>query len=115
MTNKGGYKMIDGKKYVEFIAKRKNVQIEGFVDTNEIDDDECIQFYDHQGFENGYNLPTNPYKDTEIQEWDDYETLITYWAQDDMFLQYLWDCQDEYYKTERSGYTLIINPDLKEE
>lgn len=94
---------------IEFTIKRKNATISGFVDADEIDDDECIQFYDHQGFENGYNLPTNPYKDTEMQEWADYETLVTYWTQDDMFLQWLWDCRDEDHITERPGYTLIIN------
>ena len=94
---------------IEFTIKRKNATISGFVDADEIDDDECIQFYDHQGFENGYNLPTNPYKDTEMQEWDDYETLVTYWTQDDMFLQWLWDCRDEDHIIERPGYTLIIN------
>lgn len=36
--------MIDGKEYVEFTAKRNNVEIEGFVDLDEIDDDECIHF-----------------------------------------------------------------------
>lgn len=107
--------MIDEKKYVSFIAKRKNVQIEGFVDIDEINDNECLQFYDHQGFENGYNVPTNPYNDeTEMEEWTNYEYLISYLAQDDLFIQYLFDFQNEYYKTERLGYTLIINPDLKE-
>ena len=95
---------------IEFTIKRKNATISGFVDLDEIDDDECIQFYDHQGFENGYNVPTNPYNDeTEIEEWDDYENLVTYWTQDDMFLQWLWDCRDEDLIIERPGYTLFIN------
>lgn len=95
---------------IEFTIKRKNATISGFVDLDEIDDDECIQFYDHQGFENGYNVPTNPYNDeTEMEEWADYENLVTYWTQDDMFLQWLWDCRDEDRIIERPGYTLIIN------
>lgn len=113
--NKGGYKMIDKTKYVEFTAKRNNVQIKGFVDIDEIDDNECLQFYNHQGFEGGYRVPTNPYNnETELNDWIDYEYLISYLAQDDLFIQYLFDFQNEYYKTERPGYTLIINPDLKE-
>ena len=95
---------------IEFTIKRKNATISGFVDLDEIDDDECIQFYDHQGFENGYNVPTNPYNDeTEMEEWADYENLVTYRTQDDMFLQWLWDCRDEDRIIERPGYTLIIN------
>ena len=95
---------------IEFTIKRKNETISGFVDLDEIDDDECIQFYDHQGFENGYNVPTNPYNDeTEMEEWADYENLVTYWTQDDMFLQWLWDCRDEDRIIERPGYTLFIN------
>ena len=100
---------------IEYTIKRNNATISGFVNTNEIDDDSPIQFYNHQGFENGYNLPTNPYNEnTEIQEWADYENLLTYWAQDNMFLQSLWDFQNEYYKTRRPGYILIINPELQE-
>lgn len=94
---------------IKFTIKRNNATISGFVDADEIDDDNNIQFYNHQGFENGYNLPTNPYKDTEMQEWADYEHLVTYWTQDDMFLQWLWDCRDEDRIIERPGYTLIIN------
>ena len=100
---------------IEFIIKRKNVIISGFVNTAEIDDESPIQFYNYQGFENGYNVPQNPYnEETEIKEWVDYEYLVTYWTQDDMFLQYLWDFQNEYYKTRRPGYILIINPELQE-
>ena len=95
---------------IEFKIQRNNAQITGFVNSEEIDDDENIQFYNHQGFENGYNLPTNPYnEDTEMQEWADYENLITYWSQDTMFLQWLWDFRDEDIITERPGYLLIIN------
>ena len=97
-------------KYIEFKIQRNNAEITGFVDVDEIDDDENIQFYTQEGFENGYNLPTNPYnEDTEMQEWADYENLVTYWTQDDMFLQWLWDCRDEDRIIERPGYTLIIN------
>lgn len=95
---------------IEFTIKRNNATISGFVDADEIDDDNNIQFYNHQGFENGYNLPTNPYnEDIEMQEWADYENLITYWSQDTMFLQWLWDFRDEDIITERPGYMLIIN------
>ena len=100
---------------IEFIAKRNNIKLEGFIDTKEIEDDECIQFYNNQGVENGYNLPTNPYNDElEMEKWNDYEKLITCWNQDDMFLKFLLDYKNKYYKTKRPGYTLIINPDLKE-
>lgn len=95
---------------IEFTIKRKNATISGFVDADEIDDDECIQFYDHQGFENGYNVPQNPYnEEIEMEEWADYENLFTSWTQDCMFLQLLWDCRDEDHIIERPGYTLIIN------
>ena len=95
---------------IEFTIKRKNTTISGFVDADEIDDDNNIQFYNHQGFENGYNVPQNPYnEETEMEEWVDYENLLTYWTQDDMFLQWLWDCKDEDRIIERPGYTLFIN------
>lgn len=111
MMNKEILKMI-----IEFTIKRNNATISGFIDTNEIDDESPFNFYTHQGFENGYNVPTNPYNDeTELKEWADYEHLVMYWAQDDMFLQFLWDFQSEYRTIERSGYVLIINPYLKEE
>ena len=44
-----------------------------------------------------------------MEEWGDYENLLTYWTQDDMFLQWLWDCKDEDRIIERPGYTLFIN------
>lgn len=95
---------------IGFTIKRNNATISGFVDADEIDDDNNIQFYNHQGFENGYNVPQNPYnEETEMEEWVDYENLLTYWTQDDMFLQWLWDCKDEDRIIERPGYTLIIN------
>ena len=97
-------------QYIEFKIQRNAAEITGFVNVDEIDDDENIQFYTQEGFENGYNLPKNPYnEDTEMQEWADYENLVTYWTQDDMFLQWLWDCRDEDRIIERPGYTLIIN------
>lgn len=103
------------EQYVEFIAMRNNVKIEGFINLNEIDDDESIQYYTIQGFENGYNIPSNPYnQDTEIGNWNEYENLKTYLTQDDMFLQFLWDFQKEYYTIKRPGYILVINPDLQE-
>lgn len=102
--------MIDDKEYVEFVVKKNNVEIRGFVDLDEIDDYECIQFYNHQGFENGYNVPQNPYnEEIEMEEWADYENLFTSWTQDCMFLQLLWDCRDEDCIIERPGYTLFIN------
>ena len=95
---------------IEFIIKRNNATISGFVDADEIDDDNNIQFYNNQGFENGYNVPQNPYnEETEMEECADQETLLTSWTQDDMFLQWLWDCKDEDRIIERPGYTLIIN------
>ena len=95
---------------IEFTIKRKNATISGFVDADEINDDNNMQFYNHQGFENGYNVPQNPYnEETEMEEWGDYENLLTYWTQDDMFLQWLWDCKDEDRIIERPGYTLFIN------
>lgn len=96
------------QQYIEFIIKRNNAEIAGFVNAEEIDDDECIQFYNHQGFENGYNLPKNPFDDLS-DDWADYEKLVEEWSTDSMFLQYLWDYRDEDAVLERNGYTLFVN------
>lgn len=99
------------KKYVEFIAKKNDISIEGFVDLDEIDDDECVQYYNHQGFENGYNVPTNPY--TKPNEYQEYEMLKEALFTDDLFLQFLWDFKDENKIVERGYYTLIINDGME--
>lgn len=99
------------KKYVEFIAEKNDISIKGFIDLDEIDDDECVQYYDHQGFENGYNIPTNPY--TEPNEYQEYEILKEALFTDDLFLQFLWDFKDENKIIERDDYTLTINDDMK--
>ena len=96
---------------MELKVVKYDISIKGFVDLDEIDDDECIQYYNYQGFENGYNIPTNPY--TEPNEYQEYEMLKEALFTDDLFLQFLWDFKDENKIIEREDYTLIINDDMK--
>lgn len=101
----------ESREYIEFTAKRNNIQIKGFVCVDEIDGDECVQYYNHQGFENGYNIPTNPY--TEPNEHQEYEILKEALFTDNLFLQFLWDFKDENKIIERGDYTLIINDGME--
>lgn len=88
--------MIDEKEYVKFKLTFNNETIEGFVDLDEIDDDAPLQFYDNQGFENGYNIPDNPYNmNRAYDNWLDHEILCTTLATQDI-LQYLVYFADEH-------------------
>lgn len=99
------------KEYVTFIARRQNVQIEGFVYVDEIDNENCVQYINYQGLPNGYNIPTNPY--TKPKECQEYEILQKALFTDDLFLQFLWDFKDENKIIERVDYTLIINDGME--
>ena len=105
-------KNMNTKKYITFTAKRNNVQIEGYIDIDEIDDENCTQYLNHQGLPNGFNMPKNPY-DIDTIEYEEYESLKKGISNDDLLLQWLWDCQDGYRTIERPSYTLIINPDYE--
>lgn len=83
--------------------------LEGYVNKNEIDTEEPIHWYDRTGYSYNSNFPQNPISTTSFTSiYDDYETLINSFYNDDMFLQYLWDYQDQQAEINRGDYTIHI-------
>lgn len=100
------------EKVIEFevISKLINsVTIKGYVNIDEIDDENSLRFYDHQGLECGSYVPSNPYKNGAMLWNDAYEELSYSFQSDEMFLQFLSDYSDEDKIVDRGEYLLKIN------
>lgn len=100
------------EKVIEFevISKLINsVTIKGYVNIDEIDDENPLRFYDHQGLECESYVPPNPYKNG-VMLWNDaYEELSYSFQSDEIFLQFLSDYSDEDKTVDRGEYLLKIN------
>lgn len=94
---------------IEFEATKGEDIIAGYVYLSEIDDENCIYFYNHQGLENGTILPKNPYN-YESKAWKNYEALKNAFITDDQLLQFLADFAEEIKTIDRGNYSLQINP-----
>lgn len=94
----------------ECISKTNDqICISGFVEYDEIDDDECIQYYDNNGFENGYNIPSNPYPENRQYDWHvDWDILKNNMCTDDLFLQCLAECYNKCATIDRGDYILKV-------
>ena len=99
-------------EFEAILKTNEQIRIAGFVEYDEIDDDECVQYYDHNGFENGYNIPNNPYPENTLGSYNnhiDYEILKNNFCADSLFLQFLADYHDESFKSvNRGNYILKI-------
>ena len=95
---------------IEFKATKGKDTIAGYVYLSEIDDENCIHFYNNQGLENGTILPRNPHNEkTDYENWLNYEQLKETLLTDIQLLQFLADFADEIKSIERENYTLKIN------
>ena len=94
---------------VEFYGYNGICSIAGFMRLEECGDEKPLQFYDNQGFENGYNYPNNPYTENGDKKYYVFEQLKEAMMTDDMLIQYLVDYADESILIKREGYELRIN------
>lgn len=93
----------------EIISKIKpEIMISGFVDTEEINGDEPLNFYDRQGFEAGHQIPENISKEGTLH-YKEYEKISSAVQSDDMLLKYIYDFREENICIERADYLLKIN------
>ena len=90
------------------LKSNENIKLEGYMDINEIDDEEPLHWFDSQGFAYNSNFPKNPCIEDD-PAWEDYEVLINSFFDDDLFLQFLADFSDENKTVDRGDYLLIIN------
>ena len=96
---------------IEFEVRSKvneDISISGYVDYNELDDDEPLWFYDQFGLESSNRVPKNPYRE-DRGELEEYEKVKGAFQSDVLFLQYLADFHDENKTVDRGDYLLIIN------
>lgn len=95
-------------EWTAILKENEQITIEGFVNKDEINDDECMQYYDHNGFENGYNFPNNPYPKNRQYDWYmDWEKLSMELKTDNI-LQCLRKFANEYKTIDRGEYILVI-------
>ena len=95
---------------VEFELIKENITINGYLDTETVDDDEPeLQYYNNTHQPN-YYYPSNPYP-TYTDNWVTFEGLKDYHLTDDLFRNIIYENKEEDKKiVYRKGYTIIINP-----
>lgn len=103
---------------IEFEGYNGICTISGFMFLEDADDEKPLQFYDENGFEIGYNYPSNPYQEYvhdsvgDISVNGDYQAfnqLLESMQSDELLIQYLVDYADESALIQREGYDLRIN------
>lgn len=83
-----------------------DMYIEGFIETAEIDDEKPLTFIGHDGLETK-QVPENIWGD---EYENSYNQLVFAFQNDILFLQFLYDLQNEENKVvDRVNYYLIIN------
>lgn len=95
---------------VEFSLIKENIIINGYLNTDTVNDDEPELEYYNNSFQANYYYPTNPYS-TYTDNWIIFEGLKTQHIADDLFIDIIYENKDEKRKlVNRDGYKILINP-----
>ena len=98
---------------IEFTCARDYASVSGWMNLEDCDTEDCLNFYNEGGFEIGTQFPKNPFPEYDagikVVNYEDFETLKEAMLSDELLIQFLVDFANEKKTVDRENYTLYIN------